>query len=219
MSETSPKNETAIKQAVQKEIIRQMIENKCGFYVPVAVSARHVHLSHFDVETLFGKGHELKRLRDLSQPGQFACEEQVTLVGPKGNIEKMRVLGPERRETQVEISFTDSYKVGIEPVVRMSGSDLTGTPGGKLIGPAGEVKLVKGVIVAARHLHMSAEEAARFGLKNGDAVKVRKSGEREIIFGNVIVRSGEGHSLEVHIDTDEANAAGMLCGELLELIK
>jgi putative phosphotransacetylase len=212
-------NEAKIKQVVQKEIIRQMIKSGRGYFIPAAISARHVHLSNQDVESLFGKGYKLKRFRDLSQPGQYACEEQVTLVGPKGNIEKMRVLGPERRETQVEISFTDSFKVGIKSVVRMSGSDLEGTPGGKLIGPAGEVTLKRGVIIAARHLHMSADEADMFGLKNGDKVKVKKAGEREIIFGNVVVRCGDGHSLEMHIDTDEANAAGMMCGELLELIK
>jgi putative phosphotransacetylase len=208
-----------IKRIIELEVIKGYIKSAEGYYVPVAISARHVHLSHGDVETLFGKGHQLKKLRSLNQPGQFACEEQVTFAGTKGGLENMRVLGPERRETQVEMSFTDSYKTGTEPVVRMSGSDLEGTPGGRLIGPAGEVQLKKGVIIAARHLHMSGEEAALFGLKNGDAVSVRKTGEREITFGNVIVRSGEGHSLEMHIDTDEANAAGMRCGELLELIK
>ncbi len=210
-------NEEKLKRNIEIEVLKQCAKDGKP-YVPAAISARHVHLSRADVETLFGKGHQLKKLRDLNQPMQFACEEQLTLTGPKGSIANVRVLGPERRETQVEISFTDSYKVGIKPVVRMSG-DLAGTPGGSLIGPLGEVTLKSGVIVAARHLHMSADEAAAYGLKNGDIVSVKKAGEREIIFGNVIVRSGEGHSLEFHIDTDEANAAGMPCGELLELIK
>lgn len=206
-----------LKRKIEIEVLKQLA--KSGQYcVPAAISARHVHLSLTDVEALFGRGYRLKKLRDLSQPGQFACEEQVTLIGPKGSLESVRVLGPERRDSQVEISVTDSFKVGIEPVVRMSGN-IEGTPGGKLIGPAGEVALKQGIIVAARHLHMSAEEAAAYGLKNGDIVSVKKAGARAMIFGNVAVRSGEGHSLEMHIDTDEANAAGMLCGELLELIK
>lgn len=207
-----------VRRAIELEVIKQCLQSGRGYFVPVAISARHAHLSRCDVETLFGKGYRLKKLRDLSQPGQFACEEQITLSGPKGSIEKVRVLGPERGETQVEISCTDSFKVGIEPVIRMSG-DIEGTPGGKLIGPAGEVALGKGVIVAARHLHISVEEAALFGLKNGDTVSVKKDGKREMIFSNVAVRSGKGHSLEMHIDTDEANAAGMLRGELLELIR
>ncbi len=207
-----------VKRTIELEVIKQCAHSGQGYYVPAAISARHVHLSRADVETLFGKGYQLKKLRDLNQPGQFACEEQVTLTGPKGSIENVRILGPERSATQAEISITDCYKAGIKPVVRMSG-DIEGTPGGSLIGPAGEAVLKQGVIVAARHLHMSAEEAALFGLKNGDKVSVRKAGEREIILGNVAVRSGKGHSLEMHLDTDEANAAGMLCGQLLELIK
>ncbi len=211
-------NDGELKRKIEIEVLKQYAKNG-KYYVPAAVSARHVHLSRADVEALFGKGYQLKKKRDLTQPGQFACEEQVTFTGPKGSIESVRVLGPERKETQVEISFTDSYKVGIKPVVRMSGGDLEGTPGGSLIGPAGEAALKRGVIIAARHLHMSYEEAAAYGLKKGDIVSVKKPGEREITFGNVVVRSGEGHSLEVHIDTDEANAAGMTCGEMLELIK
>jgi len=211
-------DENALKRTITLSVIKKYIAENKGCYVPVAVSNRHVHLCAADMEALFGKGHSLKKLRDLIQPEQFACEETVTLVGPKGNMEKMRVLGPLRKETQVEISLTDSYKVGIKPFVRMSG-ELNGTPGAKLIGPAGEVTLQKGVIVAARHLHMSAEEASWYGLKTGDIVSVKKTGARALTFGNVVVRAGDGHALEMHIDTDEANAAGMLCGELLELTK
>ncbi len=210
--------EGSVKRTIELEIIKQCVLSGRGYFVPVAISARHVHLCREDVEALFGRGYRLSKLRDLNQPGQFACGEQVTLSGPKGSIGNVRVLGPERSGTQAEISITDCYKAGIKPVVKMSG-DIEGTPGGRLTGPAGEVELRKGIIVAARHLHISGEEAALFGLKNGDKVSVRKAGERETIFGNVAVRSGQGHSLEMHIDTDEANAAGMLRGELLELIR
>jgi putative phosphotransacetylase len=210
-------NET-IRRSVMLAVAKNFIDQKQGFYVPAAISARHVHLCQSDIDLLFGKGYTLKRLRDLAQPGQYACEEKVTLIGAKGRIDGVRVLGPARLQTQVEISQTDSYKVGIPPVVRMSGN-IEGTPGCTLVGPSGEVKLACGVIVAARHLHMSSAQAALYGLTNGQAVSVKKTGIRETIFGNVVVRSGDGHELEMHIDTDEANAAGMTCGELLELLK
>ncbi len=206
----------AIRRLVETSILKELAQAGRGYFVPVAVSNRHVHLCAADVEVLFGQGYQLKVLRGLSQPGQFACGETVTLAGPKGSVEKLRVLGPARGETQVEILQSDSFKLGIEPVVRMSG-DLADTPGGRLVGPAGSVELKRGVIVAARHLHMSAAEAACYGLKNGDSVSVKKGGARALTFCGVVVRAGEGHSLEVHIDTDEANAAGMLCGEMMEL--
>lgn len=207
-----------IKEIVQRNLIQQMIRAGKGYFIPVAVSNRHVHLSAADIETLFGKEYTLTKLRELNQPGQYACQELVILTGPKGSIQKIRVLGPARRETQVEILQSDSFRLGIPPAVRMSG-ELEGTPGGNLAGPAGSVDLKKGVIIAARHLHMAAEEAGWFGLKTGDIVSVKKGGQRSLLFGNVTVRAGEGHSLEMHIDTDEANAAGMQCGEILELIK
>ena len=210
-------DESILTRKIELEVIRQLIaQNK--YFVPAAISGRHIHVCTEDLEMLFGKGHTLTKIRSLVQPGQFACEEQLTLMGPKGKIEKIRVLGPVRKETQVELSFTDSRKLGIEALVRMSG-DLAGSAGGRLIGPAGEVTLAKGVIISARHLHMSAEEALWFGLKDNDVVQVRKSGTREIVFGNVAVRAGEGHALQMHIDTDEANAAGMACGELLQLLR
>lgn len=207
-----------LKRIVELSLIRQLIENKQGYFVPVAISGRHVHVCQSDLETLFGRGYVLKKMRDLIQPGQYVCEESVTLAGPKGKIEKIRILGPVRNHTQAEISFTDCIKVGIKAPVRMSG-ELKGTPGGKLTGPAGEVTLGAGVIVSARHLHMSIQEAAMFGLKNGDIVSVKKAGEREIIFGNVPVRAGDAHALEMHIDTDEANAAMCKNGDLVEVIK
>ena len=188
------------------------------YYIPAAVSARHIHLSAADRDALFGPGYVLKKLRPLSQPGQYACEEKLAVVGPKGRIEGVRILGPERPDTQVEISMTDTFALGIAPVVRMSG-DIAGTPGCKLVGPKGEVALEKGVIVAARHLHMSAEEAAAYGLKSGDMINACKRGTRETAFGSILVRAGEGHALELHMDTDEANAAAVKTGDLLELVR
>ena len=198
-------------------VVRELAR-KSEYYVPAAASGRHAHLCRADVEALFGAGYKLKELRPLSQPGQIACEEKVTIVGSKGKIEGVRILGPERPETQVEISMTDTFKLGIKPVVRMSG-DIAGTPGCTLVGPAGEARLRQGVIVAARHLHISNEEAQLYGLRSGDIVSARKKGEREVTFGNIPVRSGDGHSLELHLDTDEANAAGISGGDLLELIR
>jgi putative phosphotransacetylase len=188
------------------------------YHIPAAVSARHIHLSAAHRDALFGTGYALKKQRALSQPGQYACEEKLSVAGPKGRIDGVRILGPERPETQVEVSMTDTFALGIPAPVRMSGN-ITGTPGCRLVGPRGEIALDKGVIVAARHLHISAQEAAAYGLKNGDIVSARKRGERAVVLGNVAVRAGEAHSLELHIDTDEANAAGIQSGDLLELVK
>lgn len=207
-----------IKRIVRDLIIKLFIKKSDIYYVPIAVSNRHAHLSEADVEKLFGKGYILKPVRQLSQPGQYICDEKITVVGPKGTIKRIRVLGPPRKETQIEISKTDSYSLGIKPAIRMSGN-IEGTPGGKLIGPNGTVELAKGIIISERHLHMSDEEASLFRVKNGEKVRVIKTGERGIIFDQVIVRAGDGHSLEVHIDTDEANAANISCGELLQLEK
>ena len=209
-------DENQIRRTIELSVIRQCALSGEAFFVPAAVSARHVHLCAADIETLFGKGCALQMLKALVQPDQFACEQKVTLVGKKGRIENIRVLGPSRPQTQVEVSMTDCYKLGIKPDVRMSG-DLAGTPGGTLIGPAGEVKLQNGVIVSARHLHASQEQASWFGLKNGDIISVRKTGVRETVFGNVVVRVGAAHELELHFDTEDAGAAGIKQSELLEL--
>lgn len=187
-------------------------------YVPAGVSNRHIHLSHEALETLFGRGYQLKQKSLLSQPGQFAAEETVTLQGPKGKLEKVRVLGPVRRETQVEISLTDTFVLGVKAEVRLSGN-LEGTPGVRVVGPNGSLDLSTGVIVAARHLHISGEEAEVYGLKHGDVVSLRRSGPRGVTFENVLVRCGEGHELEAHLDVDEANAAQLKNGELLEVIR
>ena len=170
------------------------------------------------MDRLFGPGSELTEVRPLSQPGQFAAKEMVTLVGPKGKIEKIRVLGPIRKQTQIEISVTDSFLLGIKPAVRLSG-DLAGTPGAVIIGPAGQIEVPEGVIVAARHLHMSEREAAVYGLHDKDVVTLASSGDRAVLFENVIVRCGSGHELEVHFDTDEANAAQLKNGSILEIVR
>jgi acetate kinase len=174
--------------------------------IPVNTSARHVHLAQPDVEALYGPGHKLTKRADLLQPGQFACEETVALVGPKGTIEKVRVLGPTRKQSQVEISRTDEFRLGIDAPIRASG-DLDGSPGLNLRGTTGDVKLQKGVIQAQRHIHMSPEDALRYALRDMDVVRVKVPGERSLIFGDVLVRVNPEYKLEMHIDTDEANAA------------
>ena len=186
--------------------------------VPVGISNRHIHLSQRDMDILFGEGYQLTILKDLSQPGQYAATELVTLVGPKGKIEKVRILGPVRKETQVEISRTDSFILGVNPPVRDSGY-LQGTPGVKVIGPKGEVELEKGVILAARHIHFHTSDGEKFGVKDQDRLRVIVEGERGIIFENVLARVAKYYALEFHADTDEANAAGLKNGDLLEVEK
>lgn len=179
--------------------------------IPVEVSAHHVHLSRSAVEALFGPGHELTHRSDLSQPGQFACQETVNLVGPNGRVERVRVLGPVRGETQVEISMTEEYKLGIKAPIRASG-DLDGSPGLALEGPRGTLELPQGVVCALRHIHMSPEDALQFGLKDRDTVMVQVRGGRTLVYGDVLVRVHPEYRLAMHIDTDEANAAGIATG-------
>lgn len=181
--------------------------------IPVEISAHHVHLAQADVEALFGPGHQLTPMHELSQPGQFACEEQVHLVGPKGRIAKVRVLGPTRKETQVEIAMTEQFKLGIQPPIRQSG-DLAGTPGITLEGPFGSTTIERGVVCAQRHIHMSPEDAMRFRVRDNYVVRVRVEGERELIFGDVVVRVNPNFRLAMHIDTDEGNAGNIHTGML-----
>lgn len=173
--------------------------------VNVEISARHVHLTREHVEKLFGMGHELKRYKELSQPGQFAAEEKVDLVSENGNIKGVRVLGPERSHSQVELSVTDCYKLGIKAPVRLSG-DIDETPGIKLRGPAGEIELEKGVIVAKRHVHLSKQEAENLGLTHNQKISVKIPGERELVFNQVVVRVSSKYREAVHLDVDEGNA-------------
>ncbi len=185
--------------------------------LPIALSNKHIHLSQADIDVLFGQGYELTHKKDLSQPGQFACEEMVEVVGPKGST-KMRVLGPARPESQVEVSLADARALGIAVPVRQSG-DVEGTPGCKLVGPNGEVEIERGVIVAARHIHMSLEDAEKFGVKDKDVVSVRTEGLRGLVFNNVLVRANAAFKLEMHVDLEEGNAAGVKNGDLVELVK
>lgn len=206
-----------------KTIVAEVLKNidmreriKSGS-IPCGVSNRHLHVTQQDLETLFGKGHKLTTLRPLSQPGQFAAEETVLLVGPKNSIEKCRILGPVRPATQVEISTTDSFRLGVKPVLRDSG-DIAGTPGCVLVGPKGSVILREGVIVAARHIHMSTAEAVQFGLKDMDRIALRTSGPKSVIFNNVLVRVSDKFALDFHLDTDEANGAGIKNGDMVEVV-
>ncbi|NMB06973.1 MAG: phosphate propanoyltransferase [Tissierellia bacterium] len=186
--------------------------------LPIAMSNKHVHLSQEDLEILFGKDYKLTKKKDLSQPGQFAAEEKVDLIGPKNTIKGVRVLGPVRSATQIEVSISDAFTLGIEPIIRNSG-DIENTPGVKVVGPKGEIELEKGVIIAARHIHMHTDEIKEFGLNNGDIVSVKVDGVRGLVFDNVLVRSGEGHRLEMHVDMEEGNAAGVKNGDMVEVIK
>ena len=185
----------------------------------VETSARHVHVTTQHLETLFGKGYQLTPKKDLSQPGQFACEERIDVVGPKRTLSGVSILGPVRPASQVEISLTDARSIGVTAPVRESG-DIAGSGACKLVGPAGEVELAEGVIVATRHIHMTPADAAKFDVKDKDVVRVRIDTDgRALEFGDVVVRVSEKFALAMHIDTDESNAAGVTPGTMGTLIK
>ncbi len=182
-------------------------------------SARHLHVTREVLDILFGEGYELTHKKDLSQPGQFACEERVTVVGPKKSIEKVSILGPARAATQVEVSLTDARTLGVTAPVRESG-DVAGSGPCKLIGPCGEVEISEGVIAAKRHIHFTPEDAKEFGVEDKQIVSVKiESDGRSLTFGDVVVRVSEKFSLAMHIDTDESNAACAVNGTMGELIK
>ena len=206
-----------VQRLVTERIVKTAYEKTGKRFVPAAGSNRHIHVSAQDLEALFGRGYALKPERALSQPSQYAAGETVSIAGSKGKIDQVRVLGPARGKTQVEILTTDAFRLGISPVVRLSG-DIEGTPGATIIGPAGSVELKSGVIVAMRHVHISPEQAAWLGLQNGDLVSIRKDGVRALVFEGVPVRCGEGHNLELHLDLEEANAGSIKNGELLEIV-
>ena len=187
--------------------------------VIVETSARHIHLSKEHVDILFGAGHALTNKKDLSQPGQFACEEKVELVGAKGSL-KVSVLGPERKSTQVELSYTDARTLGLKSVPVRESGDIAGTPGLKLVGPCGEVTIEEGVIIAKRHIHMTPADAEAYGLSDKQVVSVKvDTNGRSLVFGDVVVRVNPTFALAMHIDTDEANAAcafGACYGEIVK---
>lgn len=185
----------------------------------VETSARHVHLSEADFKVLFGENATLTKKKDLSQPGQYACEERVIVKGTKKDLPGVSILGPFRKESQVELSATDARSIGLGIAVRESGV-LDGTPGCTLVGPAGEVTLEKGVIVAKRHIHATVADAAELGVVDKEIVSVKvNTPERSLIFGDVVVRVNDTYALAMHIDTDESNAAGMVPGVMGEIVK
>ena len=187
--------------------------------IMVETSARHVHVSPADLATLFGEGYQLTKKKDLSQPGQFACAERVAVIGPKGQFPAVSILGPERKETQVEISASDARTLGVTAPVRESG-DLEGSAPCKIVGPAGEIEIDKGVIIAKRHIHMTKADAAAFGTEDKQIVSVKiDSPERSLIFGDVVVRVSPSYALAMHIDTDESNAGCVAPGAMGEVIK
>ena len=181
-------------------------------------SARHVHVSREALEILFGQGYELTKKKDLSQPGQFACEERVAVIGPKGQFPAVSILGPVRSAVQVELSATDARSIGIKAPIRESG-DIDGSGACKIVGPKGEIEISEGVIIAKRHIHMTPADAQELGVADKDVVCVEvDSDERSLVFGDVVVRVSEKFALAMHIDTDESNAAGAVRGMLVLLI-
>lgn len=190
------------------EKILESVQHYENFRIPIGVSNRHIHVSRADLDRLYGKDYALTHKSELGQPGQFAANEMVTLQGPKGTFEHVRILGPVRSQSQVEISKTDSFRLGVKAPIALSGH-LQGTPGITLIGPRGTVDLPCGVIIAKRHIHMTPAQAAARHLKDGQIVDVETFGERRGILGDVIIRVSDTAGLEMHIDVDEANACSL----------
>lgn len=199
-------------------IVLERLEDLERFQVPVGISNRHVHLSREDLDRLFGTGYSLTKKKDMKQPGQFAAEETVTLLGPKGQMNKVRILGPVRKESQVEISLTDGFRLGVHAPIRESGK-LKDTPGLTIIGPKGSITLPRGTIVALRHIHMTPEQADQMGVKDGELVEVETCGARRCVLGNVLVRVSDRYALEMHLDVDEANACALKNGDVVILKK
>ena len=179
-----------------------------GRQIPVGISVRHVHLDRAACDVLFGPGYELVMRGPVSQPGQFVTAETVDVIGPKGELHRVAIVNPLRSEPQVELARTDAIHLGIDPPLRESGH-LAGTPGVRLRGPKGELELSRGAIIAQRHVHMSPDDARRFGVHNHDVIQVQAGGERELLLGDVVVRVDPSFALDLHLDTDEANAAGL----------
>ncbi|HEY8891969.1 MAG TPA: phosphate propanoyltransferase [Clostridium sp.] len=214
------KYEAALKlllEAVQSNLSSSEVKEDM-YGIPVGVSNRHAHLSREDLKSLFGEGYQLTKIKDLSQPGQIVCKETVTLCGPKGAIEKVRILGPVRSKTQVEVLTGDSFKLGVVSTARLSG-DLQGTPGITLIGPKGSIQTTEGLIVAQRHIHMVPKDAIRFGVHDGQIVSIQVDGPRGGTYNNVAIRANDASALECHIDTEEANAMNLNSLSKIKIIK
>lgn len=186
--------------------------------VPVGISNRHIHLSERDLYQLFGEGYQLTKIKDLSQPGQYACKETVIIGGPNGTIDKVRVLGPVRKKTQVEILEGDCYKLGVIAQARLSG-DLDGTTGVTIIGPKGSIQTKEGLIIAQRHIHMTIQDAKQFGVTDGQQVSIQINGLRGGIYSNVTIRANDESALECHLDTEEANAMKVSSSAKIKIIK
>lgn len=198
-----------------EEVIKRV---KKEAFIEVEASGRHVHLSRKDIDKLFGEGYQLTKVKELSQPGQYACKERVTITGPKGSLKNVVVLGPERKETQVEVSLTDALALGIKPPVKESG-DLDGTPGAVISTETGSITVDKGIMAAKRHIHLSPESAEKFGVKDKEVVKVQVLGQRPLIFDDVVMRVSKDFETFMHIDYDEANACGFTKGTLARIVK
>ena len=204
-------------QQVQQIITRVMAEMDGTYRIPIEASARHVHLSQEDIGLLFGEGYQLTPQRDLSQPGQYLCEERISVIGPKGSFKNVAVLGPARPDSQVEISRTDARAVGVKAPVRESG-DTHDSPGLVLVGPKGVSRIQHGVIVARNHIHMTCADAKRMGVEDKQLVSVKVDGERPVTFHHVVARVKDSFALAMHIDYDEANAVELAPGTNGELV-
>ncbi|MGO0861768.1 ethanolamine utilization phosphate acetyltransferase EutD [Clostridioides difficile] len=206
-------------ESLLNEIVQEVVSRvKKEVFIEVEASGRHVHLSEEDVEKLFGKGYTLTKLKDLSQPGQYACKERVTIIGPKGTLKNVVVLGPCRKETQVEISLTDGSTLGLKPPIKQSG-DLEDTLSIKIATEKGEIELQKGLMVAKRHIHMTIEDAKKFDVVDNEIVEVKVFGKRPLIFDDVVVRVSDKFKTYMHIDYDEANACAHSKGSIAKIIK
>ena len=202
---------------ITEAVAKQLYDNPRANKIPVAISNRHVHLSKEDMNRLFGADHQFKVVKNLSQPGQFAYDEKVTLVGPKGVLENVRILGPARTKTQVEISVSDGIKLGVKAPIRDSG-ELAQSAGLTLVGPLGSTTLPEGTIIAARHIHMHPDDATRFGVKDKDRINVKAPGTRGLVYNEMLVRVSDKFKLEMHIDIDEANAAYLKNNDSVEIV-
>lgn len=208
----------ALIEEITKLVVEKLQQDNKEVLIPIGISNRHLHICKEDLEILFGRGYNLTKFKDLKQPGQYASNELVTIKGPKGEFQKVRILGPLRDETQVEISLSDGFKLGINPPIKESGK-LDNSPGIEIIGPKGRVVKEKGVIAALRHIHMTPEIANNLNLNDKDIVDVEITGIRKATLGNVLVRVSDKFDLEMHLDMDEANACCVKNGDLIKIVE